>query len=558
MTRTKTSAKACHASSKTFTAALLTLWWLARYKNAIVVTTAPTMNQVQNLLWAEVNRLVKQSKYPWPEPTLTGLRIAPKRYALGFTTSITNGDMGTKFQGFHADHVLVVLDEAPGVSSMIWQALEGLLASGDVRVLALGNPTISSGPFFDSFGVNRVGWNNFTISAFDMPNFKDVYLKYRKMDSETGETREVVLGNPNGRDLLSLSEDELRDSEYPFLTSKLWVRDRFIEWGADHPSFRSRVLGEFADQAPDSLISLEWLEKAKYREPFSAEKFKFSAGVDVAGPGEDETVLVIRRGPNVVSLKSWPNSDPRGELVKALLPYKDNLDTVNVDSCGIGYYLARHLEDCGFPVSDINVGDSPRDKEQYFNLKAELYWGLRMRLESGDMAGLDDEVAISQLAGIRFKNNSRGQTVIESKEDAVKRGVKSPDRAEAVMLAFAPSGLHSFFTILEEEAELASQPVNSLPFVSSKNRTSDPVELAEQQKKDSQVWPDMVEELQAKNGPRGLVKIVTTEQQPDKCPSCGNKGLAVYAGNTWRCNQCGTSGKGFSMYDQNRNLVSIA
>lgn len=556
MTRTKTSAKACHASSKTFTAAILTLWWLARYQNAIVVTTAPTMNQVQNLLWAEINRLVKQSKYPWPEPTMTSLRIAPKRYALGFTTSITNGDMGTKFQGFHADHVLVVLDEAPGVSGMIWGAIEGLLASGDVRVLALGNPTISSGPFFDSFGVNRVAWNNFTISAFDMPNFKDVYLKYRTVDSETGQEKIKVLGNINGRNLLDLTEDELRDNEYPFLTSKLWVRDRFLEWGAEHPSFRSRVLGEFASQSPDSLISLDWLEKAKYRTLFDASKYKFSAGIDVAGPGEDETVLVIRQGPNFIELRAWPNPDPRGELVNALRPYKDKLDTVNVDSCGIGYYLARHLEDLGFPVSDVNVGEGARDKEKYVNLKAELYWGLRMRLETGDLAGFEDEMAQGQLAGIRFKMNSRGQIVIESKEEAVKRGVKSPDRAEAVMLAFAPSQHHGFFTLLEEEAEKIEQP-NALPQISSPNQTTDPIELAEAQKKNTG-WVDMVEELQAKNGPRGLVKIVTTDQQPDQCPKCGNKGLAIYAGNAWRCNMCGTAGKGPAVYDEFRNLVPIA
>src|SRR5207249_2930070 len=109
-------------------------------------------------------------------------------------------------------------------------------------------------------------------------------------------------------------------------------------------------------------------------------------------------------------------------------------------------YFARHLEDQGWGdrVVDVNVGESAEESERYANLKAELYWGLRMRAEAGDLSGLDDDLALSQLAGIRYRHNARGQVVIESKDEARKRGVKSPDRAEAVMLVFAartPAGV---------------------------------------------------------------------------------------------------------------------
>src|SRR5258708_4920258 len=98
---------------------------------------------------------------------------------------------------------------------------------------------------------------------------------------------------------------------------------------------------------------------------------------------------------------------------------------------------ARPHRLASFNVQPIRVSERPRDKEKFSNLKAELYWGLRMRFQAGDVAGLVDERAISQLATIRYSYNARGQLVIESKEDARKRGVKSPDRAEAIMLAFA-------------------------------------------------------------------------------------------------------------------------
>ena len=163
----------------------------------------------------------------------------------------------------------------------------------------------------------------------------------------------------------------------------------------------------------------------------------FSAGIDVAGPGEDETVLAIRHGDNIIEIRSFAEQDARGAVTAALLPYQGRLGTVNVDSAGIGWYMAQHLAE-RFPVEAINVGSSPVNPEHFVNLKAELYWGLRMRFERGVLAGMTDEKTIAQLAAMRYHHNARGQVVIESKDEARKRGVRSPDRAEALMLAFAP------------------------------------------------------------------------------------------------------------------------
>src|SRR5260370_42669700 len=103
------------------------------------------------------------------------------------------------------------------------------------------------------------------------------------------------------------------------------------------------------------------------------------AGLDVAGRGEAETVLCVRRGPRIVLLKAWSNSDPRGQVLDALKPFKAQLEGLNVDSVGVGHYMAQHLRDYGLPVNEVNVGSSPSDSEKYANLKAELFWGLRLR-----------------------------------------------------------------------------------------------------------------------------------------------------------------------------------
>jgi phage terminase large subunit len=406
-THRRTAVKACHASGKTFTAAEAALWWITHRKNGIVVTTAPTMTQVERVLWGEIRNAVKSARIEYPEPTATSLNLGPNHYAIGISTN-----EGERFQGFHGE-LLVILDEAPGVKPRIYDAIEGFRAGGDVRVLALGNPTIASGPFHTAFTADREGWNLITISAFDTPNLQGLTME----------------------SLLELPEQELDNNPIPYLTTRRWVKEKYREWGPGHPLWESRVLGNFPPQSEDALLSLSWLEMAKYRE--GGDIGALHAGLDVGGPGEAETVLYVRKGQRIVYMDAWSRKDRTGEVVAALRQFKDGLETVNVDSVGVGYLMATHLKGLGFPVREVNVGKSSRDSEKYFNLKAELYWGLRMRAEVGEISGLTDERTIAQLAGIRYSHNARGQIVIESKDEALKRGVKSPDRAEALMLAFA-------------------------------------------------------------------------------------------------------------------------
>ena len=565
------------ATAAAFTAAVAALYWLASHEECAVITTAPTLNQVVKLLWAEIHHLVGKSRFPFPKPTTSQLTINSKRYALGFTTSVEHGDQGVKFQGFHSKSVLVILDEAPGVDGRIWEALEGMLASGDVHVLALGNPTIASGPFFDAFGMNRSQWKTHTISALDIPNFKGVKITYMETDA-AGREKEVVLGDPNGIELKDMTDADLAYQPTPYLCSRRWVRDRYLEWGPTSPLFQSRCLGNFAAQAPDALVSLSWLEQAKYRAynpaASSAAPHRLRAGIDVAGPGEDETVLCIRVGAHIVSLKSWPNADPRGEIVYALREaeawYRAELvkrgindedalnmlckfETVNVDSCGVGYYLARHLEDQGFPVSDINVGEAPNDPLRYYLLKAECYWGLRLFFSDGAVSGLTDELAISQLAGIRYKPNSRGQIVIESKEDARKRGVKSPDRAEAIMLAFANSRTHGLFEFWASKAQeiKLKKAQGAEPNTNARDLAESQAHSAWQQG----TLPDKMNPQQRTTTPKGRSQTATSTKAP-VCPRCGSQYLNLLADGAWRCNPCGISGVKDQIYNAEGRLVS--
>src|SRR5262245_64801885 len=140
-TRSRVAVKACHASGKTYVAAVAVLWFVTRFRDGIVVTTAPTWTQVEKLLWGEIHRAAQSSRIAFPQLNKTELRIGPGNYAIGLST-----DQGVRFQGFHG-RILIVIDEAPGVKADIWEAIEGIRAGGDGRGLARGKPRSRRGPF---------------------------------------------------------------------------------------------------------------------------------------------------------------------------------------------------------------------------------------------------------------------------------------------------------------------------------------------------------------------------------------------------------------------------
>jgi hypothetical protein len=171
--RRRTAVKACHGVGKTFTLAIATLWWLARHREGIVLTTSPTQRQVRTQLWSEIHRAVERARVPYPKLKTTELKFRDdNNFALGFSTN-----QAENFQGYHGKQVLIIADEAPGIESGIWDAVAGTMAGGEVHIVMAGNPTVPSGAFFDAFTKERGLWNCFTISAFDSPNLIGLELE---------------------------------------------------------------------------------------------------------------------------------------------------------------------------------------------------------------------------------------------------------------------------------------------------------------------------------------------------------------------------------------------
>jgi phage terminase large subunit len=428
-----TAVKGCHASGKSFCSAGLPLSWICRYQKSKSMITAPTERQVKSF-WKDIHVAYEQGLVHnfLPKPLTMSLTVGPERYSYGATSSA-----GVNVQGLHSENVLIICDEAPGIESDIWDAIEGIRAGGNVHVLELGNPVIPSGHFYDSFTRNRSIYNCISISAFDTPNLQ--HSSGRPLTEE---------------ELLTMSADELAYQPFPSLISRQWVRERLKIWGNRHPKYLARVLGEFPSDDPYSVFPLNWIERAK-REPTDAEKktwadWPIQVGIDVAGAGADETVITARAGGQILQQTAYPEADPRAAVLRELsglsARYRRRLDLVVVDIDGIGYNFALHLEDHGFRCYGFHAGARAIDATQYQNAKAEAYWTLRTYMSQDCVTGLgaphadtgvSDEECAAQLSTLRYTENSRSLTEIESKQQRNARGIPgSPDRAESLIMSF--------------------------------------------------------------------------------------------------------------------------
>jgi hypothetical protein len=403
----------CHAAGKSWISARAVLWFTVSYYMARCVTTAPTFDQVKDILWQEIRRAYASSLTPLGGRMLdTRLDIGPNWFATGRATNDSN-----RFQGAHSQegHILVVADEAAGIESDIWIGIDGILTSLDSHLLAIGNPTEPSGEFYEMF--KRPGVVKIHISAFDTPNFTAFGITID--DIRSGEWRTKITG----------------PLPAPWLITPDWVADKWQKWGEESPLWISRVLGQFPDISNDTLIPLSLITKALERS--LPEGTPNSLGCDIARQGSDETVIIHRTGPVARLHKVTRQEDTMqttGRIIAALAA--TGASEARIDAVGIGAGVFDRLKEQGKPAVEMQSGQAPQDKERFLNARAEWFWGLRERFESGDI-DIDDEDLAAQLANIKYKFTSRGQIQIESKDDMKKRGLHSPDKADALMLAFA-------------------------------------------------------------------------------------------------------------------------
>jgi hypothetical protein len=393
------SVRSGHGVGKSTAAAWAMLWYLFLRFPVKIVVTAPTSSQLYDALFAEVKRWVKVL----PKTLQDQLEVKQDRIELkdanneGFISARTSrAEQPEALQGVHSDNVMLVADEASGIPEQVFEAAAGSMSGHSAVTLLLGNPVRSSGFFFDTHNRLSDDWVTMKVSCEDSPRVSEAYVEEMKS-----------------------------------------------RYGEESNAYRIRVLGEFPRSDDDTVIPMELLEMAMARDVTPSAHAPVVWGLDVARFGSDRSALCKRQGNAILEpIKTWKNLDLM-QLTGAVVAEYEVLSTnqrpreILVDSIGLGAGVVDRLRELNLPARGINVAESPAMGTTYRNLKAELWHKAKAWLEARDCWMPKDELLVAELATVRYSFTSSGKIQIEGKDEIRKRGLASPDRADAFCLTFA-------------------------------------------------------------------------------------------------------------------------
>lgn len=434
----RTAVKSCHSIGKTFISAIAAAWWVSTRDNCIVQATAPTYQQIHALLFEEIRKVHIEHNLRG-RVTLGDKWMAPVTQE-GRTTDVLIGEgrkpANENIHGFHGTHrpdgVFVIADEGCGIPTTIFTGAEAITTAEFDRQLTVGNPDDPNTEFGRIFRELGNLWNLITVSAFDTPNFTN----------EGAELREKYKNDP-----LKAAQVERLLKGMPQLQT---VADQKEMWGEDSARYQSKVLAEFPKTSIDSLFTAAEIEigRANVIEPKS-DGFTV-LGVDVARYGADATVCILNEDGHIEVAGAYNTMDTMEVAARVhKIAIERNVDQVRVDGVGVGGGVVdrltalAHTADIPYVVVEMTAGARAPDRTLHRNSRAYWYDSLKHQLKSG-MIDLplgahdsDEGKLVQEMTGIRYSYPA-GVMQIESKEDIRRRGDKSPDYVDALVMACAP------------------------------------------------------------------------------------------------------------------------
>ena len=400
-------------------AAWAIMWFLPLFERAKIPCTAPTGHQLNDILWAEIGKWINHSKERHHEEArrfgATEAEIATGRYdgfvathlvwqsekvfvkerggqewfAIPRTCNVkgTEKEQSETLSGFHEDFLMAVIDEASGVPDAAFRPLETTLTGKCNFILAIYNPTRSTG---------------FAIEGQYGDSNRWITLRWNAEESE--------------------------------ITNKALHRDLETKYGRDSNPFRIHVLGLPPRADADTLIPWDWIQDAVDREITPLPEDAVLLGVDV-GAGGDKSVITVYQGGKMHELERHNTKDTM-ELVGWVVQKFDAWEAkaVMIDVIGVGKGVYDRLKEAEVKAHAVDVRRSPRNDERFHKLRDELWWRLRERFEKGTISIIKDQDLIDQLGAIKYKPDSTGKIKVESKDEYKKRGMGSPDEADSLML----------------------------------------------------------------------------------------------------------------------------
>lgn len=412
-----TTVRSGHGVGKSTVEAWVVIWFMVTRPFPKIPCTAPTQHQLFDILWAEVSKWIRHNKALGRELVWTKEKVYMRGYPEEWFAVARTASKPDALQGFHADDVLYIIDEASGVDDSIFEPVLGALSTPGARLLMCGNPTQLSGFFYDSHNKNRASYSTFHI---------------------------------DGRKSSRVSQD--------------FVQTIINMYGEDSDVFRVRVAGDFPLQEDDIFIPLPLVENSIMTE-FSPRKSPdlIHIGCDVARFGDDKTVIGYKVDEKVTFYKKRQGQDTMktaddiimlGEELVAR--YKPTTPIpVKVDDGGVGGGVVDRLRQVKrndperfwwLEVYPVKFGQRLKHK-YYHDSTTYMMSVVKKLLQPYDEDGVkkpvelilpDDDDLVAQLSGRKYFLTEASKIRIESKEAVKKRGQPSPDEADCVLLLCLP------------------------------------------------------------------------------------------------------------------------
>lgn len=400
--------KSGNTVGKTRIAAEIVIDWLFTNYPSKVITTSSSWTQVEDVLWKEIRNLWLSSPYKFKGELLnTALKFNDQHFAIGLSV-----DKPVRLQGFHSPNLLVLIDEASGIEPEIWDMVEALHPK---TILAIGNPIDPNGKFADCFTSCR--WHKITINCLEAVEWQDKNVKI------------------------------------PGLVTREWIKDMADLHGLKSPWYKVHIEGNFPEQDEAALIERQWVDRA--RKGLDADGLPIDdedetreyrlVSWDVASKhGECENVVCYRFGHTIAQMQGWLRQTTTFVRDQVELIYtQKKCKIVCVDADGIGENVAEFMSEVSIPCLEFHGGYGAKaiDQTKFKNLRSQFYWLVAKKFEKGfyNLKHLDDksfELLRGQLCSIRQKqDDALGRVQVETKEDLLARGIKSPDFADALMMS---------------------------------------------------------------------------------------------------------------------------
>lgn len=387
----RVSIRSGHGTGKSCLFAWIGLWGITCFWDVKIPATAPTAHQLSDIIWPEVEKWRSQMLEPWR----SAVKIKGDKITMEGTPGFIAARTGRKenpeaLQGFHAEHMIFLIDEASGIPEVVFEVARGALSTEGARILMAANPTRLTGYFYNSHHKNRDLWTRFQFSCLDSPRVSPAYAK------EIAE-----------------------------------------EYGEDSDMYRVRVLGEFPHASEMQFMPGDIVEAAMGRH-LREEMFNFAPvviGVDVALFGGDRSVVFLRQGLMSKMLYQKRGVKPE-ELAARVAMFEDEYraDAVIVDATGVGEGVMSSLRLMNRSPIAFYAGEKAL-LDNCHNRRAEVWYKMRKWFAEGG-AIPDDSDLRDDLVGPEYSTNNRGQIQLERKQDMKKRGLASPDLADALAVTF--------------------------------------------------------------------------------------------------------------------------